>query len=324
MSTDNDFVVSICMITFNHGRYIKKAIEGVMLQKCSFAIELIIGDDCSTDETRSICCEFKNMFPTSINLLFQDKNLGMIPNFLNTLQGCKGKYIALCEGDDFWTSPYKLQKQVDFLENHKEYGLIHSDCDFYFQTKNKLIKNWDRKSSVVIPDGHVFLDLLVNNFVKTLTVCFRKDLMQDFEYQELFQNQNWLQGDYPIWLSLSQKTKFSYIPESLATRRILDESASNFKQRINKTEFILSAYKINSYFIEKYGCPKRIKDEININKNKVMMRYAFYLNDKVLAQKVFTELIGLAGYRRLGLKLYLFYVVLHIQLLNKILRILLK
>ena len=123
MSVPNDIMVSVCMITFNHEKYIIQAIEGVMMQQTTFPIELIIGEDCSTDNTRKICLEYKANYPELITLRLPESNLGIMKNFTETMYAANGKYIALCEGDDYWTDQYKLQKQVDFMEFNPEYCL---------------------------------------------------------------------------------------------------------------------------------------------------------------------------------------------------------
>mgnify|MGYP001248218371 CR=1 FL=1 len=130
-------LVSVHMITYNHEKYIAQAIEGVLMQKTNFLFELVIGEDCSTDSTRVICKEYADRYPNIIKLLPDaGKNLGMMENAIRTTMACTGKYIALCEGDDYWTDPYKLQKQVDFLEAHNDYGLTNTDADFYYQKTN--------------------------------------------------------------------------------------------------------------------------------------------------------------------------------------------
>lgn len=120
-------MLSICMIAYNHEKFISEAIESVLMQKTSFDYELVIGEDCSTDTTRKICLEYQQKYPEKIKLLLPEKNLGMMPNFIATLQSCTGKYIALCEGDDYWTDEHKLQKQVDFLEVNLEYAICFTD-----------------------------------------------------------------------------------------------------------------------------------------------------------------------------------------------------
>ena len=119
-------MVSICMITYNHANYIRQAIEGVMMQRTSFDIELIIGDDCSTDSTRDICLRFQKTYPGKIRLNEKINNIGPIKNFIKTLGACTGKYVAICEGDDYWVDPLKLQKQVDFLESNNDYSSLFS------------------------------------------------------------------------------------------------------------------------------------------------------------------------------------------------------
>ena len=115
--------VSICMITYNHEPYIVEAIEGVLMQKTTFPIELVIGEDCSTDNTRKIVIEYAEKYPDKIRPILHEKNHGMMKNFIETTYAARGNYIALCEGDDYWIDSYKLQKQVDFLEANEEYCL---------------------------------------------------------------------------------------------------------------------------------------------------------------------------------------------------------
>ena len=122
-------MVSVCMITYNHEPFIWEAIEGVLMQQTNFPFELVIGEDCSTDRTRAICEEYAENHPEIIRLLPSEKNLGMMPNFIRTLQSGTGKYIALCEGDDYWTDPMKLQKQVEFLEGNEEYAICFHDVE---------------------------------------------------------------------------------------------------------------------------------------------------------------------------------------------------
>jgi glycosyltransferase involved in cell wall biosynthesis len=113
--------VSVCMIAYNHASFIRQAIESVLDQKVAFSLELVIGDDCSTDGTAAICEEIAQR-DSRVRLLPRERNLGVMPNFARTLLACEGKYIAICEGDDYWTDPLKLEKQIDFLESHQDYA----------------------------------------------------------------------------------------------------------------------------------------------------------------------------------------------------------
>lgn len=117
--------VSVCMIAYNHGAYVRQAIESILSQDVGFPIELVIGDDCSKDDTAAVCEQFAARDPR-VQLLPRERNLGVMPNFIRTLQACRGEYIAVCEGDDYWTDRSKLRKQVSFLDSHPDHaGATH-------------------------------------------------------------------------------------------------------------------------------------------------------------------------------------------------------
>ena len=138
-SSQPEILVSVLMITFNHEQFIAQAIDSVLMQQTDFEYEIIIGEDCSTDRTREIVIEYAERNPEKIRPLLHDHNLGLMGryNFVAAYKMCHGKYIALLEGDDYWTDPHKLQKQVVFLENHPECSLcahntriVIEDCEF--------------------------------------------------------------------------------------------------------------------------------------------------------------------------------------------------
>lgn len=122
-------LVSVCMISYGHDAFIKQAIEGVLSQETSFDFELIIADDCSPDDTEKVITTILNEHPKAkqVTYIRHDKNLGMYKNFLFALDACKCTYIALCEGDDYWTDVNKLQKQVDFLEVNWDYEVCFTN-----------------------------------------------------------------------------------------------------------------------------------------------------------------------------------------------------
>src|SRR5262245_65526124 len=126
-------VVSVCMVTFNHEAYVAQAIEGVLIQKANFPIELVIGEDCSNDRTSEICIEYARKYPETIRLLLNERNIGMMPNFLQTLKACGGKYIAHCEGDDFGLDDMKLMRHVELHEKCPAYSMVASNTRVLYQ-----------------------------------------------------------------------------------------------------------------------------------------------------------------------------------------------
>ncbi len=113
-------MVSICCVTYNHGKYIAEALEGFLMQKTNFNFEILVGEDCSTDNTRNIVQDYCLKYPGRIRMVTDEVNVGSIKNQVRIFDQAKGKYIAMCDGDDYWVDPLKLQKQVDFMECHED------------------------------------------------------------------------------------------------------------------------------------------------------------------------------------------------------------
>lgn len=139
-------VVSVAVITYKQEQYIAKAMESVLMQRLSYLWEVVVGEDASPDSTRDILLGFKKRDPDRIRLFSRDKNIGATRNLYEVLLACRGRYIALLEGDDYWIDPYKLQKQVDFLESHPEYIACAHRCLFVDQQGNpvpgKRVNEW--------------------------------------------------------------------------------------------------------------------------------------------------------------------------------------
>lgn len=182
-------IVSVCMITYNHENFISEAIEGILLQKTTFPIELIIGEDCSTDDTRKIVIEYVKKYPEIIRPILPENNLGISKNFLETMQAATGKYIALCEGDDYWTDPYKLQKQVDFLEANKEYSMCGHRFQYFYQETSEFKDDYFKK---MFSGNQKQITLTLEDFYwvtlpQILTLMIRKDAL-DINHLLKFKN----------------------------------------------------------------------------------------------------------------------------------------
>ena len=165
--------VSVCMISYNHGKFIAQAIESILSQKADFSIELIIGDDCSTDDTFEICKAYARKDPR-VKLLSREKNLGVMPNFSRTLQACTGKYVAVCEGDDYWSDPRKLAIQVAFLDSHPNYGGAAHQSDVI--TDDRFVRKFKLGVPEIIRTG----DLTAGRLFHTASVVFRREAVDVF------------------------------------------------------------------------------------------------------------------------------------------------
>lgn len=300
--------VSVSMITYNHENYIAQAIEGALMQKTNFPFEIVIGEDYSTDGTREIVFDYARKFPEIIRVITSGENVGAQANLIRMLNVCKGKYIALCEGDDYWTDPNKLQKQVDFLETHPDYCLVHSDFNILIDKMNKIYLSVNKKRNKIIPQGDIFEDLLINNFIVTVTVCARADVLKKATDFELFKKKNFLSGDYPTWLEMSHLGKIHYIDEPMATYRMLEESASHSKYPQKFVKYIKSTCDQVSYFVEKYGCSEETKRKVVYNYNSKLIKCAFLLRDRKLGKLYYNNLLNNKKFKdKIYLKQKLFY-----------------
>lgn len=245
-------LVSICCLAYNHEPYIRQCIEGFLMQKTSFVIEVLIHDDASTDKTADIIREYELKFPDLIKPIYQSENQyskGIGVTRVYQFSRARGKYIAMCEGDDYWTDPYKLQKQVDFLENNPEFRVVHTAYDVYYQITNELISDYQKHRRLVIPQGRIYKDLLRLNFIGTLTLCARKEVL--LEASDTLTGKNFPQKyiiDKTLWLEISKKHKFGYIPESTAVRRILQNSVSKSTNEHKRLKMFLRSNRIALYY----------------------------------------------------------------------------
>lgn len=175
-------LVSICCLTYNHESFLRQCLDGFVMQKTSFEFEIVVHDDASTDGTREILAEYSLKYPTVFRLILQEENQYSkgVDVLTHLFSHAKGKYIAFCEGDDYWTDPLKLQKQVDFLENNPEFVLsVHRYCQYYES---------DKRYGNVLP--HIVTESLsfdlqyyvsYSNWVTTpLTSMFRSDIVKKY------------------------------------------------------------------------------------------------------------------------------------------------
>ena len=213
-----DPLVSIVIPSYNRANTVSQAIESIVNQQCDFDFELIVGDDCSTDNAREILLAWQTRYPAKIKLLFHDTNIGLGANWATCIQHCRGKYIANCDNDDYWHNPRKLQLQVDFMEQHPHCGVCHTDYRSQNRTTGaitvhkckNIVKN--REGEVVTLKQAVMLGQCCN-----ATVMYRKSvLIQHVRMDDYIQYRFVLQ-DWNTWLLLVPFTEFGCLHVSTAT-----------------------------------------------------------------------------------------------------------
>lgn len=286
--------VSCHVITYNHINYIRKCIDGILMQKTDFDFEIIIGDDVSTDGTREVVKEYAARYPERITLNLRQKRGKGIPgkeNFVSTLEMCNGEYISLCDGDDYWTDPLKLQKQVDFLEKNKEYSIIFhkvQEIDSSGIVTDTILNNPETEETYTLED------LANGNFIHTPSVLFRnsfEELPSWFLYAPI--------GDYPLHMLNARYGLIKYLPEAMASYRIgsgIWSSQNRIYQLLN-TIFTLKF--LIFYFLDK----ENIKSALD--KQQDILMKALSDNPVIFIETSPKKIAGSISFRNLLVVFYL-------------------
>jgi len=274
----------VAMITYNHARYIAEAIQGVVRQEADFPFELVIGEDCSTDGTREIVFDYQRRYPQTIRVVTSAHNVGVHANAVRAYDACRGKYVAFCDGDDYWQNPHKLQLQVDFLETHAGYSLVHTDADWLVDATGEITPCWHKTHRHAIVQGDVYEHLLVDNHIMTCTVCVRKkDLDRCMNDPAALRGEDRIVGDYPRWLLLSMASQIGYLDVSTATRRVLIRSASKSPDSARNFAFFLEMYGVREHFIRLRPPSPRIQAQIQRNYHQGRLKHGYLLQDSRIA-----------------------------------------
>jgi glycosyltransferase involved in cell wall biosynthesis len=231
----NKLLVSVCCLTYNHEAYVEDCLIGILDQKTNFKYELLIHDDASTDGTKRIIEKYQLKHPEVVKPIYQNQNQysqGIKPTFEYNFPRARGKYIAMCEGDDYWTDPLKLQKQVDFLEANQDYSLVFH---------NALIKESDQQNLMLTSiEKTIFFteDIIKNWFIPTASILFRR--YSDFKFPEWSYLTS--SNDRLLLLLLSLNGPFKYLDESLCIYRKHADGISNTHTSIKKVASMVTLF----------------------------------------------------------------------------------
>jgi glycosyltransferase involved in cell wall biosynthesis len=264
-------LLSVCLITYNHEKYIRQAIEGVLMQKVDFTWELIIAEDCSTDNTRAILLEYKDKYPDFIKLILQEKNVGPAKNFKDLLAIPKTEYIAYLEGDDYWVTNDKLQKQVDVLKSNK-IGLVYTNLKHFNQntevfTNMALIHVNLQKEVVPL--------LLKNKFINFSTCVFRTSVLNKVLLNLEAELENAIIGDTRILLETAHNSEIYFLDEITTVYRILEGSASHPTNIDRYIVVLKDTYLCRKTFVERNRLNKKWLSDSICNTNRGLINQAF-------------------------------------------------
>lgn len=238
-------LVSVCMTTYNHEKYISQAIESVLRQRTTFSFEVVIGEDCSTDNTLAICRKYEAQHPDIVRIIASERNIGMHANYRRTIEACRGKYVAMCDGDDWFSDENKLQMQVEMLEK--------TSADMCY---TRSLRRGEDGSSATYPEGNLHTtldDMLILNTAENCTTLALKSKILKYYGEVKPETKGWLTDDLPMWLWFAATQKIVAIDRVTAVHRVLATSVSHSHKWNKQLDFCYSLDSIMLWFDEHYN-----------------------------------------------------------------------
>ena len=290
----NNPVVSVCIQTYNQVDHIRECLDSIISQKTSFPFEILLGEDESQDGTRKICIEYAEKYPDLIRLFLhsRDNNIAIegTPtgrfNFLYNIFSASGKYLAVCEGDDYWVDPLKLQKQFDFMEANSQCSMLHTNYlilapsgDQSNYRSGTLPKFWPSPEQ-----------LLLNNYIGTLTAFTKRSNIMEILENDGGQNFRWPMLDYYLWLKLSRMGPLGFLNDKTALYRKQEGSLSAFGDEQRHSKFLDSVKDMQVTLIKEFENGKNfdsLSESLELIYNRKRFRLAVEVGNARNARKYY-------------------------------------
>jgi len=284
-------IVSVCITAYNLEIYISQTIEGVLMQETSFPFEIIIGDDASIDKTREICLSYQKKYPDKIKLVLHEKNVGVARNDISVVKQTKGKYIAWCDGDDYWITKDKLQKQYEVLEQNLDVAVVVTDWIDYIEATNtyreheNIQSDWEKQSY-----GKESIKMMVLN--KTIGTRFSSCMFRKEYYLDALDKDpdlfllGHLNNDFAVFVAMYERGRFFLIPEFTTVYRIRVGSLSILVDQEKWFIYGLGYLRLVAHVINYYSLDDETKN-ITLRKSfNSLLRYTFYHKKTVAVEEI--------------------------------------
>ena len=297
MKMNEDISVSILCVAYNQESYIRQCLDSLLMQKTNFGFEILVHDDASTDGTQLIIKEYELRYPDIIKPIYQVENQyskGISPTLQYNLPRAKGKYVAMCEGDDYWIDPLKLQRQFDFLEVHPECGLVYTNVNVYFQSRDIIDERSLTQGCLRLNHSNSYEDHLVKGgYIAPCTWMYRRALAEKFS-----DNSGYTDFSFSLALDIWANSNIHFMDEVTAVYRVSDNSVSHPKDVVKVYHYLSDVFSIKRKYIAKYphlvsadakgriyreGYYSIIKFAVLLNEREVISDAKKYLNHSIKA-----------------------------------------
>ncbi len=277
--------LSVHLITYNNQNHIEATLESIINQKVDFIYEIVVGDDCSTDNTLEIISQYKNRYPELFKIKKNDSQLGILKNFKATLDRCAGDYVFDIAGDDFLKNKYALQKMVSILRNDNNLGFVDSGFDKLYEDSGRIMHFANKKTLESSKD--LYKEQLLLGRINPIGICFNKKHLYQFVDFDTYLKTEITIEDYPILVDLAMNTNFETINESLHTYRIHGNSYSHTKSFENHYFLKRQMKRLFEHFCVKYQFNQGITNTFNQDYYKEILFLAGYFQKKELGKKTY-------------------------------------
>lgn len=262
-------LVSVCVTTYNHEPYLAKALDAILAQRCEFGVEIVLGEDCSSDNTLTICKQYAEKYPEQIKLITSTTNVGWRKNYRRCVEAAEGKYIAFCDGDDYWCDENRLAEQVALMEQNSNIGLCYT-----------LAERRDPEGTLVgrfpLSKGHTTLDTLLHDWcVENCTTLAKRELVVAYYNTEKPENRpEWLTEDLPMWLFVAAHSEVAYINRVTAVHCVFPDSVSHSTSLAKRLAFCDSSSNIKLWFDEHYNGTRQRRHLLRERTNTALWVYS--------------------------------------------------
>lgn len=274
--------LSVGIITYNQQDTIAQTLDSILCQKGDFELEVVVGEDCSTDNTWAICKEYVGRYPEQVVLLENTSNLGIMANFARVMKACTGDYIGICAGDDYWCDEQKLQKQLDFFKAHPECGVCTTGGYRYLVRRDEMVPGIAPLQP--IEDGnvskHYFSEAYPGGvYAMPLSMLFKRELLQYVDF-DVFIERGFPVEDYPMQAIMAMHTKWGHIEDLTVVYRVYSESATFISYDHPKyMQYHRGLMEIRRYLRDKYALQLFNYSEEYILEYLFYREYLLYLHN---------------------------------------------
>ena len=288
-------IISVIVITYNQEKTIKRTLDSITMQKCHLPVEIVIGEDCSTDNTKAIIQEYiqeternGSQKGFSFRLISNDTNKGIIDNYFDCLLACKGKYIADCAGDDYWTDDRKLEKALCVMEKDTSVTLVHTNWRFVDSTDGTTHDSGRQRFDAPVTNGKEMLEAIIcqtdRPIIHLCTSLYRADAIMEAYHEDtfLFRNKDFGCEDLQIAFMLARKGNIAYIPDITLNYSVGHESVSNQASNQRQYRFVAQTTDLSCYLSKHYNIENDNTKDYFERRLFALCMFAFRAKDKLL------------------------------------------